>query len=496
MGDLERITARRSELDTLAEELARRPQEVPAEREELLVAELILNRPAEQDRTGAEAAPAASPASARGERSCWSWRTTKCPDDRRSSPKSSARDRHEHREPRAHQTRDLQPHDAHCSMRPIAYTARTHLAHTSCTLRRSRSPHPIASPSTSARASRTRWHHRRINSTAPHRSQHSQHHRWPASRWGIATTADREPPDTDHADHGSLSDRRHSPASATIPSSHRHVRPGLRCERDGRTRCRPGQRRHRKSSPGRSRPRTAPETTTCNRHNPHQTIPHTVEEAPHNRRHNTTSPNNRRPKATARRAEEMFPPDPSHTHGPDRTGPATSDERRATSDERRPRPSTARCPDDSPRPIRAPPNDAPTDTHGPTGSRSAATHEANGLQAVCLSGQGMATAGSRPRNRPGKQAHRQNAEQCRRQASRHRPGRSPGAATRPSGPSTGPRTLTRPQPETTSGPTSSTAPTPPQQSRFGPVTNPPDRTRRPGREACGWAVLPRARPVR
>ncbi|MFI8887513.1 hypothetical protein ACIGW9_34860, partial [Streptomyces sp. NPDC053813] len=32
------------------------------------------------------------------------------------SPKSSARDQHEHPEPRAHQTRDLQLHDAQCSL--------------------------------------------------------------------------------------------------------------------------------------------------------------------------------------------------------------------------------------------------------------------------------------------------------------------------------------------------------------------------------------------
>ncbi|MFE3166369.1 hypothetical protein [Streptomyces sp. NPDC059224] len=42
MGDLERIIARRSELDTLAEELAKQLQEVQAEREELLVAERAL----------------------------------------------------------------------------------------------------------------------------------------------------------------------------------------------------------------------------------------------------------------------------------------------------------------------------------------------------------------------------------------------------------------------------------------------------------------------
>lgn len=38
--------------------------------------------------------------------------------DRRSSPKSSARDQPEHPEPRAHQTRDQQLHDAQCSLEP------------------------------------------------------------------------------------------------------------------------------------------------------------------------------------------------------------------------------------------------------------------------------------------------------------------------------------------------------------------------------------------
>ncbi|MFJ8187892.1 hypothetical protein [Streptomyces sp. NPDC096105] len=65
MGDLERIIARRSELDALAEELAKRLQEVRAEREELLVAERVLNRLAEADRAEAEAAGVASTAPAR-----------------------------------------------------------------------------------------------------------------------------------------------------------------------------------------------------------------------------------------------------------------------------------------------------------------------------------------------------------------------------------------------------------------------------------------------
>ncbi|WAX77529.1 hypothetical protein [Streptomyces sp. KMM 9044] len=61
MSDLERITARRSELDALAEELAKQLQEVQAEREELLVAERVLNRLAEQDRAETKAAEAAAP---------------------------------------------------------------------------------------------------------------------------------------------------------------------------------------------------------------------------------------------------------------------------------------------------------------------------------------------------------------------------------------------------------------------------------------------------
>jgi hypothetical protein len=61
MRELERITARRSELDTLAEELTRRLQEVQAERKELVIAERVLNRLAEQDRAGADAATAVAP---------------------------------------------------------------------------------------------------------------------------------------------------------------------------------------------------------------------------------------------------------------------------------------------------------------------------------------------------------------------------------------------------------------------------------------------------
>jgi hypothetical protein len=61
MSDLERITARRSELDALAEELAKRLQEVQAEREELGIAERVLRRLAEQDRADTETVGAAVP---------------------------------------------------------------------------------------------------------------------------------------------------------------------------------------------------------------------------------------------------------------------------------------------------------------------------------------------------------------------------------------------------------------------------------------------------
>ncbi|MEV6957600.1 hypothetical protein [Streptomyces sp. NPDC051183] len=64
MSDLERITARRSELDALAEELAKRLGEVEAEREELGVAERVLRRLAEQDRADTEAAGATDPVKA------------------------------------------------------------------------------------------------------------------------------------------------------------------------------------------------------------------------------------------------------------------------------------------------------------------------------------------------------------------------------------------------------------------------------------------------
>ncbi|MDQ0955711.1 hypothetical protein QFZ24_009634 [Streptomyces phaeochromogenes] len=65
MQELERITARRSELDTLAEDLAKRLQEVQAEREQVLIAEQVLNRLAEKDRAAAEAAATVAPTPAR-----------------------------------------------------------------------------------------------------------------------------------------------------------------------------------------------------------------------------------------------------------------------------------------------------------------------------------------------------------------------------------------------------------------------------------------------
>jgi hypothetical protein len=62
MTELERITARRSQLDVLAEELGKRLGEVAAEREELVIAERVLLRLAEQDRAEAEAAALVAPA--------------------------------------------------------------------------------------------------------------------------------------------------------------------------------------------------------------------------------------------------------------------------------------------------------------------------------------------------------------------------------------------------------------------------------------------------
>ncbi|MFJ9381072.1 hypothetical protein [Streptomyces sp. NPDC101455] len=56
MQAVQRVTVHRSELDTLAEELTKQRQEVQVEREELVIAERVLNRVAEQDRAAAEAA--------------------------------------------------------------------------------------------------------------------------------------------------------------------------------------------------------------------------------------------------------------------------------------------------------------------------------------------------------------------------------------------------------------------------------------------------------
>ncbi|MDH6630704.1 hypothetical protein M2271_008568 [Streptomyces sp. LBL] len=55
MQERQWITARRSELDALAEELAKQLQEVQAERNELEIAERVLNRLAEQARADAGA---------------------------------------------------------------------------------------------------------------------------------------------------------------------------------------------------------------------------------------------------------------------------------------------------------------------------------------------------------------------------------------------------------------------------------------------------------
>ncbi|WP_307666113.1 hypothetical protein [Streptomyces sp. V1I1] len=65
MQELERIPAHRSELDTLAEELVKQLQEVQAEREELVIAERVRNRLAEQNRAAEEAAATVAPTPAR-----------------------------------------------------------------------------------------------------------------------------------------------------------------------------------------------------------------------------------------------------------------------------------------------------------------------------------------------------------------------------------------------------------------------------------------------
>ncbi|MEU8522671.1 hypothetical protein [Streptomyces sp. NPDC048577] len=70
MSDLERITARRNELDVLADELAKRLQEVEVEREELGIAERILLRLAEQDRADTEAAGGGGPNESAGGGAC------------------------------------------------------------------------------------------------------------------------------------------------------------------------------------------------------------------------------------------------------------------------------------------------------------------------------------------------------------------------------------------------------------------------------------------
>jgi hypothetical protein len=59
VSELERITARRSELDVLAEELGKRPGEVEAEWGELVITERVLLRPVEQDQAEADAAAVA-----------------------------------------------------------------------------------------------------------------------------------------------------------------------------------------------------------------------------------------------------------------------------------------------------------------------------------------------------------------------------------------------------------------------------------------------------
>ncbi|GGS52056.1 hypothetical protein [Streptomyces violaceus] len=60
MHERQWITARRSELDTLAEQLTKQLQEVQVERDELAIAERVFNRLAEQAQAGAKTvAPAA-----------------------------------------------------------------------------------------------------------------------------------------------------------------------------------------------------------------------------------------------------------------------------------------------------------------------------------------------------------------------------------------------------------------------------------------------------
>ncbi|MEU9269974.1 hypothetical protein AB0E04_31595 [Streptomyces sp. NPDC048251] len=65
MLELERITARRNEPDTLAGELVMQLAKVQAGREELVIAERVLHRLAEQDQAVTEAAAAVAPTAAR-----------------------------------------------------------------------------------------------------------------------------------------------------------------------------------------------------------------------------------------------------------------------------------------------------------------------------------------------------------------------------------------------------------------------------------------------
>jgi uncharacterized protein (DUF3084 family) len=69
MQERQWITARRSELDAFAEQLTKQLQEVQVEREELAIAERVLNRLAEEAQADVEAV---APVSARwpGGRSC------------------------------------------------------------------------------------------------------------------------------------------------------------------------------------------------------------------------------------------------------------------------------------------------------------------------------------------------------------------------------------------------------------------------------------------
>jgi len=67
MQERQWITARRSELDAFAEELTEQLQEVPVERDELAIAERVLNRLAEQVQADAEAvAPVSAKVAGRG----------------------------------------------------------------------------------------------------------------------------------------------------------------------------------------------------------------------------------------------------------------------------------------------------------------------------------------------------------------------------------------------------------------------------------------------